>query len=103
MPFKNSTFVGIEKRPTDRQAPPLIHDSHRFSSLTPHLAVAPMVREARGRDAVSAMIATLSNAGNPELAVILQRTRDDEIGHVAIGKRRFEHICAAENRPPDKT
>jgi len=72
-------------------------------NLAARLAVVPMVLEARGLDVTPAMIAALKKAGDPDSAAILQRIHDDEIGHVAIGKRWFEHVCAAENQPPVET
>ncbi len=67
------------------------------------LAVVPLVLEARGLDVTPAMIANLRGAGDPDSAAVLQVIHDDEIGHVAIGKRWFDHVCAQEGWPPVET
>lgn len=68
--------------------------------LAARLAVVPMVLEARGLDVTPAMIASLRRHGDEASAAILQMIHDDEIGHVAIGKRWFEHVCAHQGREP---
>ncbi len=64
------------------------------------LAVVPMVLEARGLDVTPGMIATLRKQGDEDSAAVLQIIHDDEIGHVAIGKRWFEAECAARSLEP---
>src|SRR5690606_30985264 len=56
-------------------------------------AVVPLVLEARGLDVTPAMIARLRDVGDDASADILQVIFDDEIGHVAVGKRWFDHLC----------
>ena len=68
--------------------------------LAARLAVVPMVLEARGLDVTPAMIASLRRHGDDPSADILQMIHDDEIGHVAIGKRWFEHVCAHQGHEP---
>ena len=63
--------------------------------LLARLAVVPLVLEARGLDVTPAMIARLERAGDRESAAILKIIYLDEIGHVAAGRRWFEHFCAA--------
>lgn len=67
------------------------------------LAIVPMVLEARGLDVTPAMIAKLEAAGDPESAAALQIIHDDEIGHVAVGRRWFEHVCLERGVEPVET
>lgn len=71
--------------------------------LLARLAIVPLVLEARGLDVTPGMIARLDRAGDDESAGILQRIYDDEIGHVAIGRRWFESVCAARGLPASAT
>lgn len=71
--------------------------------LAARLAVVPMVLEARGLDVTPAMIESLTKAGDPDSAAALQTIHDDEIGHVAIGKNWFEHVCAQRGDEPIPT
>ena len=50
-------------------------------------AVVPLVLEARGLDVTPAMVAKLRSVGDDASADIFQIIYDDEIGHVAVGKR----------------
>ena len=68
--------------------------------LLARLAVVPLVLEARGLDVTPAMIAKLAEAGDDESAAVLQVIYDDEIGHVAIGRRWFEFLCARRGLEP---
>ena len=63
-------------------------------------AIVPLVLEARGLDVTPAMIARLRAVGDDPSADILQIIHDDEIGHVAVGKRWFDHLCAAGDLDP---
>ncbi|MEM7443230.1 MAG: ferritin-like domain-containing protein [Pseudomonadota bacterium] len=72
-------------------------------NLAARLAVVPLVLEARGLDVTPAMIKSLNRAGDPESAAILQRIHDDEIGHVAIGKRWFDYVCEQDGLPTIET
>lgn len=73
------------------------------ADLAARMAVVPMVLEARGLDVTPPMIAGLRHAGDEASADVLQTIHDDEIGHVAIGKRWFEHVCAARGAEPIPT
>ncbi len=64
------------------------------------MAVVPLVLEARGLDVTPPMIARLRTVGDDASADILQIIHDDEIGHVAVGKRWFDHLCASEESEP---
>ena len=68
--------------------------------LLARLAVVPMVLEARGLDVTPAMIANLRRAGDDPSADVLQVIHDDEIGHVATGRRWFEHVARARGLDP---
>ena len=69
-------------------------------SLAARLAVAPLVLEARGLDVTPGMIERLRAAGDEESAAILTVIYEDEIGHVACGRRWFNRVCDAMGRPP---
>jgi len=71
--------------------------------LLARLAIVPMVLEARGLDVTPDMIAKLMAAGDAESATALTIIHDDEIGHVAVGRRWFEHLCANRNLDPIPT
>lgn len=62
--------------------------------LLARLAVVPLVLEARGLDVTPAMINKLRAAEDAESAAALQVIYEEEIGHVATGKRWFDHVCA---------
>lgn len=66
-------------------------------------AVVPLVLEARGLDVTPPMIAKLREVGDDPSADILQVIHDDEIGHVAVGKRWFDHLCAERKLEPVAT
>ena len=67
------------------------------------LAVVPLVLEARGLDVTPAMMANLRKAGDTASAEVLGVIYDDEISHVAAGRRWFEHICAGRGLDPVPT
>lgn len=71
--------------------------------LMARLAIVPMVLEARGLDVTPAMIEKLEAAGDTESARLLTIIHDEEIGHVAAGRRWFEYLCAAERLPVRET
>ena len=71
--------------------------------LLTRLAVVPLVLEARGLDVTPDMILRLDRVGDPESANILRRIYEDEIGHVATGRRWFEEICALRGLPAVET
>ena len=68
--------------------------------LLARLAVVPLVLEARGLDVTPAMIAKLKAAGDEASAGILETIYQDEIGHVAIGRRWFEWLCETRGLTP---
>lgn len=61
--------------------------------LAARLAVVPMVLEARGLDVTPAMIARLDRAGDSASADILRLICEEEVAHVAAGRRWFEWLC----------
>jgi uncharacterized ferritin-like protein (DUF455 family) len=67
------------------------------------LAIVPLVLEARGLDVTPPMVVKMNEVGDPDSADILQMIHDDEIGHVAVGKRWFDHLCAAQHLEPIST
>jgi uncharacterized ferritin-like protein (DUF455 family) len=71
--------------------------------LLARLAVVPLVLEARGLDVTPGMIERLSAVGDDRSADILRHIYCDEIGHVAIGKRWFDHVCAQRALVPEET
>lgn len=68
--------------------------------LPARLAIVPMVLEARGLDVTPMMIDSLRKAGDEAGAAVLQIIHDDEIGHVAAGRRWFGACCAALGLDP---
>lgn len=70
-------------------------------SLTDRLAIAPLTHEARGLDVTPRMIGKLRSAGDRDSASILEVIYRDEIGHVQIGHRWFEHVCARRGVDPE--
>jgi uncharacterized ferritin-like protein (DUF455 family) len=71
--------------------------------LLARLAVVPLVLEARGLDVTPAMIARLQAVEDRESAAALTLIYEEEIGHVAIGKRWFDHVCAKRAVEPRPT
>jgi uncharacterized ferritin-like protein (DUF455 family) len=71
--------------------------------LLARLAIVPLVLEARGLDVTPRMSADLARAGDAESAAILRRIYEDEIGHVAIGRRWFLHECGRRGLAPRET
>ena len=63
--------------------------------LLARLAVVPLVLEARGLDVTPGMIVKLNAAGDRDSARILEIIYDDEIGHVAIGRRWTISVTSA--------
>ena len=68
--------------------------------LAARLAVVPLVLEARGLDVTPQMEESLRRAGDPDSAALLRRIHDDEVGHVAAGRRWFEAACADAGSAP---
>lgn len=73
------------------------------SDLLARLAVVPLVLEARGLDVTPAMIGRLDRAGDHESTAVLRRIYEDEIAHVAAGRRWFEWACARDGLSPVET
>ncbi|HLY57504.1 MAG TPA: ferritin-like domain-containing protein [Stellaceae bacterium] len=71
--------------------------------LAARLAVVPLVLEARGLDVTPALIERFAAAGDGETAAVLRIVYRDEIGHVAVGRRWFEAVCAGCGREPVAT
>lgn len=68
--------------------------------LAARLALVPMVLEARGLDVTPMMIANLKKVGDEDSAAVLQIIHDEEIGHVAAGRRWFGVIAATAGDDP---
>ena len=68
--------------------------------LLARLAIVPLVLEARGLDVTPAMIGKLQAAEDADSAALLQVIYDDEIGHVATGKRWFDALCQERGLDP---
>ena len=68
--------------------------------LGARLAVVPMVLEARGLDVTPGLIAKLETAGDAQGAAMLRVIFEDEIAHVAAGKRWFDFLCARRGLVP---
>jgi uncharacterized ferritin-like protein (DUF455 family) len=71
--------------------------------LLARLAVVPLVLEARGLDVTPATVASLRRGGDDASADILGIIYRDEIGHVAIGKRWFDHVAQCRGLDPRTT
>ena len=70
--------------------------------LLARLAVVPLVLEARGLDVTPEMAARLERAGDPRSAAILRRIYEEEIGHVAVGRRWLEWLCESRGLAPER-
>ncbi|NUB23264.1 DUF455 family protein, partial [Azospirillum formosense] len=71
--------------------------------LAARLAVVPMVLEARGLDVTPETVRRLREFGDAESAALLQIIHDEEITHVAAGRRWFGHLCAKRGVDPVET
>jgi uncharacterized ferritin-like protein (DUF455 family) len=69
--------------------------------LLARLAVVPLVLEARGLDVTPGLIAKLAAAGDLEGVAALEVIYQDEIAHVAAGKRWFDWLCACRGLAPE--
>jgi uncharacterized ferritin-like protein (DUF455 family) len=67
------------------------------------MALVPRVLEARGLDVTQSMIARLQQAGDDDLAAIMQIIYRDEIGHVRIGSHWFKYLCERRGLDSDET
>lgn len=64
------------------------------------LALVPRTLEARGLDASPPIRDKLKQAGDHAAAAILDIILRDEIGHVAVGNRWYQHVCAERGLDP---
>ncbi|RPI47166.1 MAG: DUF455 family protein [Betaproteobacteria bacterium] len=67
------------------------------------MALVPRVLEARGLDASPGIIRRLREARDERGAEIIEIILRDEVGHVAIGTRWFNHLCAQRGLDPERT
>ncbi len=67
------------------------------------MALVPRVLEARGLDALPAIIHKLNSVGATEAAEILTIILRDEVGHVAVGNRWYAYLCAQQGVEPVAT
>jgi uncharacterized ferritin-like protein (DUF455 family) len=67
------------------------------------IALVPRTMEARGLDATPQVRAKLAQAGDLAAAAILDIILRDEIGHVAIGNRWYNWLCAQRGLEPVAT
>jgi uncharacterized ferritin-like protein (DUF455 family) len=71
--------------------------------LLARLALVPRTLEARGLDATPAIRNKLVSVGDQAGAAILDLILQDEIGHVAIGNRWYNTLCAERDLDPALT
>ncbi|WP_448191973.1 ferritin-like domain-containing protein [Azospirillum sp. sgz301742] len=71
--------------------------------LATRLALVPMVLEARGLDVTPDTVRRLRAVGDTESADILHVIFEEEITHVASGRRWFGHLCAERGVDPVET
>jgi uncharacterized ferritin-like protein (DUF455 family) len=71
--------------------------------LLARLAVVPQVLEARGLDVTPGMIAKLDAVGDDLSAAALRIIYEEEIGHVAIGRRWYLWLCGERGLEPQGT
>lgn len=64
------------------------------------LALVPRTLEARGLDVTPPMRDKLAQAGDMEAAAALDTILRDEIGHVEVGNRWYQHLCAQRALDP---
>ena len=71
--------------------------------LKARLVLIPMTLEARGLDTTPATNQKLRQSGDADTAAILDVIYTDEIKHLAVGVRWFEHLCAACGENPHES
>ena len=69
-------------------------------SVIARMALVPRTMEARGLDAVPAIRDRFKQIKETRAVEILEIILNDEIGHVLIGNRWFNFLCAKENLSP---
>lgn len=72
-------------------------------SVIARMALVPRTMEARGLDAVPAIRDRFKQVKDGRAVEILEIILQDEIGHVLVGNRWFNFLCAADNVSPIAT
>ncbi len=67
------------------------------------MALVPRVLEARGLDVTPGMIERLSAVGDSDTVEILHVILAEEVGHVEIGSRWYQHLCEERGVDAEKT
>jgi uncharacterized ferritin-like protein (DUF455 family) len=67
------------------------------------MALVPRLLEARGLDAMPAIVEKFKSANDERAVEILAIIERDEIGHVAIGSRWYLHLCEQRGLEPLQT
>lgn len=67
------------------------------------MALVPRTMEARGLDATPPIQSKLRQAGDVRAVAILDVILREEVGHVAIGNRWFNHLCTQRGLEPLQT
>lgn len=70
------------------------------ANLMARLALVPRLLEARGLDVSPAIRKKLADVHDLQSAAVLDIILRDEIGHVAIGNRWFNHLCDQQQADP---
>lgn len=65
------------------------------------MALVPRVLEARGLDVTPAMIKRLTGAGDHQTVAVLKVILAEEVRHVDIGSRWYQHLCAERGVDPE--
>ena len=71
--------------------------------LKARLVLIPMTLEARGLDTTPQTTEKLRQTGDAKTAAILDVIYSDEIKHLAVGVRWFEHLCVARGLDPHES
>lgn len=64
------------------------------------MALVPRVLEARGLDVTPAIRAKVAQRGDEETCAVLDIIYRDEVGHVQIGNRWYQYLCAERGLEP---
>jgi len=67
------------------------------------IALVPRTMEARGLDATPKVRAKLAQAGDHQVAAIMDMILREEVGHVQIGNRWYGYLCAQRGLEPIAT
>jgi uncharacterized ferritin-like protein (DUF455 family) len=78
------------------------HALQTADDLLSRLAIVPRCMEARGLDVTPAMIDKFKAMKDPASTAILTRILHDEIGHVQLGSKWFNYLCAQQSVNPDE-